>query len=62
MKNGVFWMLRRMALVSTDVSDEHSASIIRVTESHRRENIKPYMNTIYIQKSKAITIIGLGGS
>jgi hypothetical protein len=31
MKNGVSGMLRRVALVRTDVSDELSASIIRVT-------------------------------
>jgi hypothetical protein len=33
MKNGVFWdvMLRHVALVSTDVSEELSSSIIRVT-------------------------------
>jgi hypothetical protein len=30
MKNAVFWMLRRVALVTTDVSEEPSASIIRV--------------------------------
>jgi hypothetical protein len=30
-KNGVFGMLRRVALVRTDVSEESSASIIRVT-------------------------------
>jgi hypothetical protein len=29
--NGVFVMLRRVALVRTDVSEEFSASIIRVT-------------------------------
>jgi hypothetical protein len=31
MKNGVFGMLPRVALVRTDVSEELSASIIRVT-------------------------------
>jgi hypothetical protein len=31
MKNVVFWMLRRVALVKTDVSEERSTSIIRVT-------------------------------
>jgi hypothetical protein len=31
MKNGVFWMLSRVALVRTDVSEELSASFIRVT-------------------------------
>jgi hypothetical protein len=31
MKNFVFWMLRQVALVRTDVSDELSASIISVT-------------------------------
>jgi hypothetical protein len=31
MKNGVFWMLRREALVITDFSKELSASFIRVT-------------------------------
>jgi hypothetical protein len=48
-------MLRRMALVKTDVSEELSASFIRVTKatrrnipedailhSHRRENLKSY--------------------
>jgi hypothetical protein len=30
-KNGIFWELRRVALVRTDVSGELSASIIRVT-------------------------------
>jgi hypothetical protein len=30
-KNGVFWMLHRVALVRTDVSDELSAFFIRVT-------------------------------
>jgi hypothetical protein len=33
MKNGAFWMLRRMALVRTDVSEERSASFIRVTRN-----------------------------
>jgi hypothetical protein len=31
MKNRVFWMLRRVALVRTDVSEELSASFVRVT-------------------------------
>jgi hypothetical protein len=31
MKNGVLGMLRRVALVRTDVSEEPSASFIRVT-------------------------------
>jgi hypothetical protein len=31
MKNGVFWKLRRVALVRIDVSEKLSASIIRVT-------------------------------
>jgi hypothetical protein len=31
MKNAVFWELRRVARVRTDVSEELSASIIRVT-------------------------------
>jgi hypothetical protein len=31
MKNGVFWMLRPVALVRNDVSEELSASFIRVT-------------------------------
>jgi hypothetical protein len=32
MKNGVFWdVIRRVALVRTDVSEELSASFIRVT-------------------------------
>jgi hypothetical protein len=31
MKNGVFWTLRRVALVRTDVSEELSVSFIRVT-------------------------------
>jgi hypothetical protein len=31
MKNGVFWMLRQVALVTTDISDELSSSFIRVT-------------------------------
>jgi hypothetical protein len=31
LKNGVFWMLRRVALVRTDVSEELSASFSRVT-------------------------------
>jgi hypothetical protein len=46
-------MLRRVALVRTDVSEELSASLIRVTRigelgedtilhSHRRENLKSY--------------------
>jgi hypothetical protein len=30
MKNGVFWMLRHVALVRTDVLEELSASFIRV--------------------------------
>jgi hypothetical protein len=30
-KNGVFWDVRRVALVRTDVSEELSASFIRVT-------------------------------
>jgi hypothetical protein len=30
-KNDVLWMLRRVALVRTDVWEERSASIIRVT-------------------------------
>jgi hypothetical protein len=32
LKNGVFWLLRRVALVRTDVSEEHGASFIRVTK------------------------------
>jgi hypothetical protein len=40
-------LLRRVALVRTDVSEEPGASFIRVTEdtilhSHRRENLKSY--------------------
>jgi hypothetical protein len=31
MKNGVFWDVRRVALVRDNVSEERSASIIRVT-------------------------------
>jgi hypothetical protein len=31
MKNCVFWDVRHVALVRTDVSEEHSASFIRVT-------------------------------
>jgi hypothetical protein len=31
MKNGVFWDVHRVALVTTDVSEELSASFIRVT-------------------------------
>jgi hypothetical protein len=31
MKNGVFWDLSPVALVRTDVSEERSASFIRVT-------------------------------
>jgi hypothetical protein len=31
MKNAVFWMLHRVALTRTDVSEEYSPSIIRVT-------------------------------
>jgi hypothetical protein len=31
MKNGVFWMLRPVALVRTDVSEKPRASFIRVT-------------------------------
>jgi hypothetical protein len=31
MKNGVFWDVTRVALVRTDVSEELSASFIRVT-------------------------------
>jgi hypothetical protein len=31
MKNAIFWMLRHVALVRTDVSEELSTSIIRVT-------------------------------
>jgi hypothetical protein len=31
MKNGVLWILRFLALVRTDVSEERSASFIRVT-------------------------------
>jgi hypothetical protein len=31
MKNGVSWMLHRVTLVRTDVSEERSASFIRVT-------------------------------
>jgi hypothetical protein len=32
MENAVFWMLRRVVLVRTDVSEKRTASIIRVTE------------------------------
>jgi hypothetical protein len=32
MKNGVFWMLSHVALVIADVSDDLSASFIRVTK------------------------------
>jgi hypothetical protein len=36
-------LLRRVALVRTDVSEEPGASFIRVTKnSHRRENLKSY--------------------
>jgi hypothetical protein len=31
MKNGVFWDLRRVGFVRTDVSEEPSASFIRLT-------------------------------
>jgi hypothetical protein len=31
MKNGVLWMLRRVAFVRTDVSEKLSTTIIRVT-------------------------------
>jgi hypothetical protein len=31
LKSAVFWVLRSVALVTTDVSEERSASIIRVT-------------------------------
>jgi hypothetical protein len=31
MKNGVFWDVHRVALVKTDVSEELTASFIRVT-------------------------------
>jgi hypothetical protein len=31
MKYGVFWMLRRVALIGADVSEEPSASFIRLT-------------------------------
>jgi hypothetical protein len=31
MKNVVFWYVTRVALIRTDVSEERSASIIRVT-------------------------------
>jgi hypothetical protein len=31
MKNGVFWVLRRVALARIDVSEEFSASFIRAT-------------------------------
>jgi hypothetical protein len=33
MKKGVFWMLRHVALVRTDVSEEFSGSFIRVKKS-----------------------------
>jgi hypothetical protein len=33
MKNGVFWDVRRVALVRTDLSGELNTSIIRVTRS-----------------------------
>jgi hypothetical protein len=33
MKNGVFWVVTRVALVRTDVSEEPGASFIRVTKS-----------------------------
>jgi hypothetical protein len=29
--NTVFWMLRRVVLVRTDVTNEHSGSLIRMT-------------------------------
>jgi hypothetical protein len=31
MKNGVFWDVTQLVLVSTDISEEPSASFIRVT-------------------------------
>jgi hypothetical protein len=31
MKNGIFWDVRRVALIRTDVWEERSASFIRVT-------------------------------
>jgi hypothetical protein len=36
-------MLRRVALVRTDVSEEPSASLDTILHSHRRENLKSYL-------------------
>jgi hypothetical protein len=67
-------MLRRVALVRTGVSEELSASFIRVTtsvltratrrnipedtilHSHRRENLKSYLDVIVYNKNKYITL------
>jgi hypothetical protein len=59
-------MLRRVALVRTDVSEELSASFIRVTRigalgtmlavtsnNHRRENLKSYARTTNLEKYTA---------
>jgi hypothetical protein len=40
-KNGVFWDVRRVALVRTDVSEELSASFIRVTRIGELETTLP---------------------
>jgi hypothetical protein len=42
-------LLRRVALVRTDVSEEPGATILH---SHRRENLKSYILNICRQKQK----------
>jgi hypothetical protein len=57
-------MLRRVAVVRTDVSEEHIASIIRVVRattrnnsqdsnlhSHRRENLKSYRVIVVLKNN-----------
>jgi hypothetical protein len=44
MKNGV-WMLRRVAFVRNDVSEELSASIIKVTRISDPENLRRSIST-----------------
>jgi hypothetical protein len=47
MKNAVFWVVRRVSLVRSEVSEERIASIIRVTRISKLETMLA-ANSIYV--------------
>jgi hypothetical protein len=55
MKNVVFWDLRRVVLVRTDVSEERIASIIRVTRIAQLGTLAVISNRITQPSSKGIS-------